>query len=317
MLALIVGRQLDSTFPPKHSSSPDDDVLLTVEGLSGDGFSDVSLSAARGEIVGVFGVVGNGQTPLLRALAGMAPFTGNVRIGSARHTSNRLRTGSAYMPADRHREGLMMSLSVRENVAVSALERFKRGLLLGRHAEVDSVGHELSALAVKTPSQEATVSTLSGGNQQKVVLARALLSRPAILVADEPTQGVDVGARAEIYRILREVSDGGVPVVVASSDAKELEGLCDRVVVMSRGKCVETLTEQITEQRLIHAAVRSTAHSHEAARRRPPAARPGCGGSSRATTPPSSFWRRSWWRWVPTSTARTRATSRPSTSSRS
>ena len=273
LLALIVGRQLDSTFPTKHSSSPDDDVLLTVEGLSGDGFSDVSLSAARGEIVGVFGVVGNGQTPLLRALAGMAPFTGNVRIGSERHTSNRLRTGSAYMPADRHSEGLMMTLSVRENVAVSALERFKRGFLLGRQAEVDSVGHELSALAVKTPSQEATVSTLSGGNQQKVVLARALLSRPAMLVADEPTQGVDVGARAEIYRILREVSDGGVPVVVASSDAKELEGLCDRVIVMSRGTCVETLTDlQITEQRLIQAAVRATGHSHEAASKRRSAA---------------------------------------------
>jgi len=127
-----------------------------------------------------------------------------------------------------------------------------------------SVDRELSSLAVKTPSREAVVSSLSGGNQQKVVLVRALLSQPSILVADEPTQGVDVGARAEIYRILREVSDGGVPVVVASSDAKELEGLCDRVLVMSRGGVVETLVgDQITEERLINAAVRATGHTRQ------------------------------------------------------
>src|SRR6185437_10646927 len=110
----------------------------------------------------------------------------------------------------------------------------------------------------------APVSALSGGNQQKVVVARAMLSDPTILVADEPTQGVDVGARAEIYRILREVTSRGVPVVVASSDAKELEGLCDRVIVMSRGHVVQTLAgEDITEERMIDAAVRATTHTRQ------------------------------------------------------
>ena len=109
---------------------------------------------------------------------------------------------------------------------------------------------ELDALDVRTPSMEANVSSLSGGNQQKVVLARALLSKPAMLIADEPTQGVDVGARAEIYRIIREVAASGVPVIVASSDAKELEGLCDRVIVMSRGQSVVELTgDDVTEER--------------------------------------------------------------------
>ncbi|BEP15907.1 hypothetical protein acdb102_42180 [Acidothermaceae bacterium B102] len=270
LLAMIVGRQLTSTFPAKRTATDADQVSLVVRDLSGEGFSDVSIEAVRGEIVGVAGVVGNGQTELLRSLAGLAPFRGTVEIVGRAHTSKTLLTESSFMPADRHREGLMMSLSVRENAAVTSLTRFRRGPLLDRRTEVAMVNREVAALAVKTPSLDAPVSALSGGNQQKVVLTRALLSKPSILIADEPTQGVDVGARAEIYRILREVSDGGVPVVVASSDAKELEGLCDRVVVMSRGQCVETLTgDDITEERLIRAAVRSTAHLREDAGVRP------------------------------------------------
>ncbi len=265
LLALIVGRQLDSTFPPKPSLAGEEAPVLSVDGLTGSDFSDVSFSSRRGEILGVSGVVGNGQSALLRALAGLESFTGTVTIAGRSHASKDLRRSSAYLPADRHREGLMMTLSVRENAAISALKRFTNGPLLNRTTEVDAVQRELTSLAVKTPSQEATVSSLSGGNQQKVVLARALLSQPSILVADEPTQGVDVGARAEIYRILREVSEGGVPVVVASSDAKELEGLCDRVIVMSRGAVVGTLSGgEITEERLIHAAVRATGHSRQA-----------------------------------------------------
>jgi ribose transport system ATP-binding protein len=264
LLALIVGRQLESTFPPKLEAVPDAPPQLVVEGLSGRGFSEVSFAAARGEIVGISGIVGNGQSELLRALAHLEPFTGSIRTNNVDDEGKERRRYAAYMPADRHREGLMMTLSVRENAAVSALHRFKRGLFLSRKQEIAGVAHELEALDVKTSSQEAVVSSLSGGNQQKVVLARALLSKPSILVADEPTQGVDVGARAEIYRILREVSEGGVPVVVASSDAKELEGLCDRVLVMSRGSVVATLTgEDITEEHLINAAVRATHHTRQ------------------------------------------------------
>jgi len=264
LLALIIGRQLESTFPPKHGAAADQRPVLEVDGLSGEGFSDISLSAARGEIVGVAGVVGNGQSDFLRALAGLVAFTGTVRVGDQPLAAKALRASSAYMPADRHREGLMMAMTVRENAAVTALERLKKGPLLNRQKELEAVGRELTELAVRAPSLEADVSELSGGNQQKVVMARALLSEPAILIADEPTQGVDVGARAEIYRIVREVSDKGVPVVVASSDAKELEGLCDRVIVMSRGHAVETLTgPDITEERMISAAVRATGHKRQ------------------------------------------------------
>ncbi|MBX9717433.1 MAG: ATP-binding cassette domain-containing protein, partial [Microbacteriaceae bacterium] len=121
------------------------------------------------------------------------------------------------------------------------------------------VGETLGSLSVKAASLDATVSSLSGGNQQKVMVARALLSEPVLVLADEPTQGVDVGARAEIYQILRDVSASGIPVVIASSDAKELEGLCDTVIVMSRGHVVDTLRgDDLTEERMIHAAVSST-----------------------------------------------------------
>src|SRR5438046_2426784 len=175
----------------------------------------------------------------------------------------------AYMPAVRLAEGLMRDLNVRENTELTALDRLTVGPIVSRRREVFAVERELSELAVKAPSLQAPVSALSGGNQQKVVMARAMLSDPAILVADEPTQGVDVGARAEIYRILREVTSRGVPVVVASSDALELEGLCDRVIVMSRGHVVATLEgEEVTEERIIHAAISATTHAAQQAARR-------------------------------------------------
>ena len=266
LLSMIVGRQLDSTFPPKPQ---DDDLgpeVLSVAALGGEGFSDVSFRARSGEIIGVSGIVGNGQSDLLRALAGLGSFSGTVSLAGRSLRTRDLRRRSAYLPADRHSEGLMMSLTVRENTALSALDRFRTRVLLNRQREDDAVGTELGSLDVRSASPEAVVSSLSGGNQQKVVLARALLGEPQILVADEPTQGVDVGARAEIYRILREVSASGVPVVVASSDAKELEGLCDRVVVMSRGAVVDTVEgEEVTEERLIHSAVKATGHTRAVA----------------------------------------------------
>lgn len=263
LLNWIVGRRLvGSTFPEKPDLSTEKDGYLKLEGLTGDGFSDISLNGRRGEILGVAGVAGNGQSELLAALAGLRTFAGSVEIDGDAHKTAFLRTNAAYMPADRHREGLMMSLSVRENAAASALNRFRRGVLVSQENELKAVKAELGALDVRTRSTEASVASLSGGNQQKVVMARALLSQPAILIADEPTQGVDVGARAEIYRILREVAASGIPVVVASSDAHELEGLCDRVIVLSQGQSVAVLVgPDVTESRIVRAAVSATTHA--------------------------------------------------------
>jgi ABC-type sugar transport system ATPase subunit/ribose/xylose/arabinose/galactoside ABC-type transport system permease subunit len=277
LLALIIGRTLEATFPPKHAADTGEAPLLQVEGLSGQGFESISLTAGTGEIVGIAGVVGNGQPAFLRALAGRAPATGSVKV-AGKDLSRRARLKrAAYMPADRLTEGLMLDLNVRENSALTALDRLTSGPIVSPGRERNAVEHELTELAVRAPSLEAPVSALSGGNQQKIVMARAMLSEPAILVADEPTQGVDVGARAEIYRILREVSASGVPVVVSSSDTLELEGLCDRVIVMSRGHSVATLEgEAVTEERIVHAAISATTHTGEQAGRR-------AGASSRIT----------------------------------
>jgi ribose transport system ATP-binding protein len=266
---MIIGRTLAATFPPKHASAPEDATVLEVEQLSGHGFENVSITARHGEIVGIAGVVGNGQPALLRALAGRDQADGSVTVAGKELSRRGLLKNAAYMPADRLTEGLMVELNVRENAAMTALDSLTVGPFVSRQREVVAVQRELAELAVKAPSLEAPVSSLSGGNQQKIVMARAMLGDAAILVADEPTQGVDVGARAEIYRILREVAARGVPVVVSSSDTKELEGLCDRVIVMSRGHAVATLEgDAVTEERIVHAVISATTHSAERAARR-------------------------------------------------
>ncbi|MBB1510942.1 ATP-binding cassette domain-containing protein [Tessaracoccus sp. MC1756] len=269
LLALIVGRKLESTFPEKYHAPADSPANLVVQGLSGPGFKDISFQAKRGQIIGISGVVGNGQPELLRSLAGLAPHSGTVEIDGQRLRQNDLLSRSGYMPADRHREGLIMDFTVGDNAAIAALKKFTSGPLLSRKKEVDATSEALNSLSVKARSLDAPASSLSGGNQQKIVMARTMLSEPQLVLADEPTQGVDVGARAELYGILREISSNGTPVIVNSSDAMELEGLCDVVLVMSRGQIVEVLSgDDISEERMVHAAVSAQTHSIEVPRKR-------------------------------------------------
>ena len=260
LLSLIVGRTLGSAFPPK-SRMDATTVNFSVNALSGKKFKDVTFDVARGQILGVAGVAGNGQAELMRALAGLLRSKGSVTLDGRSLDHEALVHEAAFMPSDRHSEGLAGSLTVRENATFAALEKFARFGVLSRSAEVQQVSHTFRSLAVKTAGIEAPILSLSGGNQQKVVMARALLSEPGVIVADEPTQGVDVGARAEIYRILREVSSAGTPVIVNSSDAAELEGLCDKVIVLSRGRVVATLVgDDVNEARIVAAAVGAATH---------------------------------------------------------
>ncbi|MDP1720576.1 MAG: ATP-binding cassette domain-containing protein [Candidatus Nanopelagicaceae bacterium] len=259
IMTMIVGRQLESTFPPKHAALSDDGEFIKIENLSSPDFQEISMAAKRGEIVGISGVVGNGQSQLMRSLAGLDAHGGKIIVNNKEVGNKELLLKTAYLPADRHGEGLMMPLSVRENTSVSALSKFSQGLFISRKREDNAVLKSLKELDVKAPSMDSEVSALSGGNQQKVIMSRSLLSDPIMIVADEPTQGVDVGARAEIYKILRNVANSGIPVIVNSSDTKELEGLCDRVYVMSRGHIVESLeADKVTEENMVAAAIRST-----------------------------------------------------------
>jgi ribose transport system ATP-binding protein len=259
LLRMIVGRELATTFPAKNPVAERESVSLRVDDLSGDGFHDACLTVRHGEIVGLAGIVGNGQSQFLRAVAGLVRSSGRITLDGDQVRGRRLVECTAYMPADRHAEGLLTAMSVRENAAVGALPALAGAGVVSAERERSAVNAQVDRLSVKTSSIEANVMSLSGGNQQKVVLARALLAAPKILLADEPTQGVDVGARSEIYRIMRDVAGSGVPVVMVSSDAKELEGLCDRVVVFSRGHVVAELAgADVTEENITAQVVGAT-----------------------------------------------------------
>ena len=271
ILRLIIGRTVSTAFPAKAASRPRGGAQnggtpgLVVEGLSGEAFQDVSLTVWPGEIVGLAGIADNGQAQFLRALAGLEAAAGHVRLNDRSLSLGRprgaRRAGVAYLSSDRHHEGLQMTLSVRENSALAALPQLSERGFISRRREAAEVERRSEELDIRTPSIETPVSSLSGGNQQKVVIARALLAHPSLILADEPTQGVDAGARIEIYRILREVADDGIPVLVSSSDTLELEGICDRTVVFSRGHVVASLSgDEVTEERISRSIVTATTH---------------------------------------------------------
>jgi ribose transport system ATP-binding protein len=265
MLRLIVGRTVTSVYPAKGQGISHSAKVLAVKGLSGERFHDITMTARGGEIVGIAGITGNGQSEFLRALAGLVEATGEATMcGKAlRHgrPDAASKAGITFMSADRHKEGLFVRMSVRENAALSALSRFAQFGIVRKRVERTRVEEQRERLDIRTPSIETVVSALSGGNQQKVILARALLARANLVLAEEPTAGVDVGARSEIYRILREVASTGVPVVIVSSDIVELEGLCDRVIVFSRGQVIGELSGvEVTEEKIGRMMVTATAH---------------------------------------------------------
>jgi ribose transport system permease protein/ribose transport system ATP-binding protein len=211
-------------------------------------------------VIGLAGVEGNGQRDFIRALAGLAPVTGEILVRGASVTPSdpvsSKNHGIIYLPGDRHAEGVLLTLSVRENLTLLVLKTLARFDFVSRRREIEMVDHYVDTLGIKTPSGEATIANLSGGNQQKVLFARSMAAEPVIFLADEPTRGVDAGARIELYRVVRTIAKAGAGVVVLSSDAVELAGLCDRVLVFSRGKIVRSLTgDELTEENITGAAI--------------------------------------------------------------
>jgi ribose transport system ATP-binding protein len=261
----VIGRKLETVFPEKGSvtGSVGTDDRLTVADLHSDEFHDISFAVKAGEIVGLAGVQGNGQTQLIRALAGLEPTTGTIAVGGTPISNGSNAAASAagvvYVPADRHGEGVFLPLSVGDNISAKTLPRVSRGGMVSERRVFQTAVEQIKRLAIKTPSPRTPIASLSGGNQQKVVLARTLLAKPTVLLAEEPTQGVDAGARVDIYRILRDAADSGAAVVILSSDGVELEGLCDRVLIMSRGAVVQELVgEEVSEAAIARAALTST-----------------------------------------------------------
>ena len=271
ILRLIVGRPVEHAFPDKRVSGDQDEApVVRLVDFSGAGFSNVTLEVRPGEIVGVGGVEGQGQRDFLRALAGIGRSSGEayidgqkIRLGSP---TSAIKSGIVYLTNDRHGEGLFMSLSVKENISMLSLPGMAHGGWMSGRREDEVVTAEATALAVKTPSIEAHVDTLSGGNQQKILFARSLLADPLVLLADEPSRGVDAGARLELYRLMRDQANKGKAVIVLSSDAIEFQGLCDRVLIFSRGVVVQRLEgDDVTEEAITGAALTSTSERAERA----------------------------------------------------
>jgi len=262
IITLIAGRPIDRMFPVKADAVGGP--ILGVQSLSGDGFSDVTLSANTGEIVGLTGVEGEGQREFLRALAGVdRRSAGDVRVCGrllrANMPAGARRNGIGFVPDDRHAEGLFLSLSVRENLGVGVLDRISTHGVIDGSAEIALSRDIVQHFQIKAASVESTIAELSGGNQQKVLIGREMAANPTVLLVDEPTKGVDVGSRAEIYQRLRSHAQQGAAVVISSADGMELEGLCDRVLIFARGHVVKALTGgAVTDASITEANLTST-----------------------------------------------------------
>ena len=258
IVELIVGGALDHDFPAKAGEGHTG-VVLDVASLRGAGFTDISLQVREGEIVGLAGIDGNGQREFMRALAGLARSRGSVKVNGRpaklRNSQATAASGIRCLPGDRHREGIFGELSVRENFSIRSLPFDSVKGWISQRSEAARTKLAIEGFAVKTPSVETPIRSLSGGNQQKLVLASVLASKPEVLLVDEPTQGVDVGARMEIYRVLRQAAATGTAVIVVSSDAMEVAGLCDRVLIFSRGHIVKELRDAAVSENNITSAV--------------------------------------------------------------
>ena len=262
LIALMIGRPIEAEYPDR-AGPVTDATVMTVAGLSGSRFRDLSFRLRRGEILGFAGAEGNGQREALRALGGIEPSAGTIECKgrAVRRSSTRaaLEAGILSLSADRAHESILPALSVRENMTLQVLEGFRAGGLIAsarERARADAVATDLQIVA---RSLETPIATVSGGNQQKAVFARAVLCAADVVLIDEPTQGVDANARFDLYRAIRERADQGAAAIVKSSDAMELAGICDRVLVFSRGRIISELRgAAMTESGIVGAFLRSS-----------------------------------------------------------
>ncbi len=266
LIAQMVGRgqSIDTAAEKKRRKLPTtQSPRLHVDRLTAaDGrFCEISISVAAGEIVGVYGLVGSGRSEWAQTVFGLRKAqSGSILIdGRVRHIATPLQAvgaGLAYLPEDRLRQGIFRGLSVRANTVVSALRHLQRGWLANATRERAATAMEIDRLGIKCRALEQPIGELSGGNQQKVVLSRWLLTRPAVLILDEPTRGVDVGAKAELHRILRALADDGTAIVLVSSDLPEVLEHSDRVVVFRAGRVASTFdAAHVTPERVAAAAL--------------------------------------------------------------
>ncbi len=259
VVAMMVGRDLTGMFV-RQPHDPGD-VVLSVQDLSSADVTDISFDVRAGEVVGIAGLVGAGRSELAHALVGdTTARSGEVRVDGARvrirSPRDAMRAGIGFAPEERKAQALLMHRSVRDNISLAVLSRISKAHIVNRREERQIADRFVEQLNVRTPSTEQVVANLSGGNQQKVVLARWLARRPRVLILDEPTRGVDVGAKAEIYHVINDLAGEGVAIVVISSELPEILALADRVLVMQAGRITGELSRrEATEERILALAM--------------------------------------------------------------
>ena len=258
LASLMVGREMKDHFPPRHPHGQE--LRLEVQGLSVPGLvHDVSFAVRAGEIFGLAGLIGAGRTELAEAIVGLRhPSSGTVRVAGEpvriRHVGDAKRAGIAYVSEDRKAAGLTLEMSIAANTTMATLRQYCHPFIDRKAEREVTIAHGTN-LRTKYGRVQDAVSTLSGGNQQKVALAKWLDARPKVLLLDEPTRGVDIGAKEEIYRVIQRLADEGMACVVISSEMNELIGLCHRIGIMRSGRLVGELEgASATEEAIMHAA---------------------------------------------------------------
>jgi ribose transport system ATP-binding protein len=263
LIRLMVGRALENHFPELPPVVDGAATVLHVRDLAAHGavpVQDVAFDVRAGEIVGLAGLVGAGRTDIVRAIAGAdVPLRGEVAVGGARvvvrSPADAIRAGIALITEDRKAQGLVLGMSVRENTTLAHLRAFERGAFIDRPAETAATNEKIAELRIRTPSSEQTVRNLSGGNQQKVVLAKWLIGQARVFLFDEPTRGIDVGAKAEIYALMVELLRQGAGIVMVSSELPEVLGMSHRVLVVRGGTIrAEFARGEATPQKVIAVA---------------------------------------------------------------
>lgn len=255
VITLMVGRKMDNVYPKQQLDIGE--TLLEVKDLCSDHlYEDISFNLKHGEIIGFAGLVGAGRTEVMRSLFGLDSITsGEVYISGEKtiikNVSSSIKKGMIMLSEDRRRYGIVPIRSVMENASLSSLDQFIYSGYTHRKKEKDTVGDYFKKMDVKTPTLETAIQSLSGGNQQKVLLAKWMLRNPDILILDEPTRGIDVGAKFEIYKLMTEMAMAGKGVIMVSSELPELIGMCDRIYVMSQGRIEGELKKEQFSQEAI------------------------------------------------------------------
>lgn len=259
LIELMVGRKLSEQYP--HIESPIGDTVLEVKNISGCGVHNASFKLHRSEILGISGLMGAGRTELMKLIYGALPKTaGEVFLKqkqlSIHSPQDGLNNGIVYISEDRKGDGLVLGMSIKENMTLTALKQLTKHYSINHKAEKMTVNDFILLFNIKTPSMDQTIGLLSGGNQQKVAIAKGLMTRPDVLILDEPTRGIDVGAKKEIYQLINKFKEEGMSIIIVSSDMPEIIGMSDRVLVMNNGEIrAEYLRNEVTQEKLLTAAI--------------------------------------------------------------